>query len=72
LEKTINLTDIRFNPPFFTPGPRGYLSFDEVFVAAKELMQSFEAFRSAWEEQIFDDFPLEIPWKQDILGTANN
>ena len=35
-------------------------------------MQSFEAFRSAWEEQIFDDFPLEIPWKQDILGTANN
>ena len=35
-------------------------------------MQSFEAFRSAWEEQIFADFRKEIPWKQDILGTANN
>lgn len=67
MEKTIDLTD----PSFFIPGPRGYLSFDEVFVpAAKELMQSFEAFRSAWEEQM--QIFAEIPWKQDILGTANN
>ena len=61
LRSTTDLADIRFNPLFLIPGPRGYLSFDEVFVAAKELMQSFDAFRSAWEEQlqIFEEIPMK-------------